>query len=309
MTHLPPDETMTRQPSNTGLAKLVEGRLKRRIPVAKGVQDDPADRFAPSLFGLARAPFFAALSDNRQRDILRHCANGLIAEAYAIESAGISYCARMVLEAESVEERQLYALIGGDEAAHMAWLGPFGRHMTDQTTENPFLGFLSDIIDNAPGPVAVALLQVILEGWGLKHYRRMADNCRLPELEAVFRNILKDEALHHRAGEVLMKPRLLETAHRAELLERLALFLSMVRAGPLSVLTAVDRVRGGLLDAELITVYEALDGRTSTQQRLNELRGLMRMEGLGWAVTALSEKGLFEPATPHETARHLRAAS
>ncbi|MEQ1704629.1 MAG: hypothetical protein ABL867_01490 [Rickettsiales bacterium] len=57
-----------------------------------------------------------------QRAAIDACNRTLMNEAYFIEKSGLAYTAKMILKTESTDTAQLYALIGADEAMHLAWI-------------------------------------------------------------------------------------------------------------------------------------------------------------------------------------------
>ena len=91
----------------------------------------------------------------------------------------------------------------------------------------------------------VFIIQVILEGWGLAHYRSLLKACKHDGFREVLERILRDEARHHGSGVVLCRERGLPERARGEVLETMRSFLEMVRYGPQAVLAAIEEELGG----------------------------------------------------------------
>jgi rubrerythrin len=290
-------------PDDGGLAKLVAGRVRRHAAVAPpAAPPDFATLFADDFFSLERAPAFFAADEETKAAIRAACAHGVLDEAYFIEKSGLAYCARMLLLAEDTETRQAFALMGADEAAHLAWITQYVPEARRTDAAQPFLQLVAQLIETAPAPVLVYLLQVILEGWGLAHYRDLAGAARAPELARVFRTILKDEGMHVRLGAALHDPKRFSDAESALTRDALAQFLTLVRCGPLSVAATLAQATG----ADIVSTHDALDGEAEAARKLQLLRELMRAEGMDWAGAEMEALGLFAPMTSAQAASLLK---
>ncbi|MBL8551692.1 MAG: ferritin-like domain-containing protein [Hyphomonadaceae bacterium] len=290
-------------PDDGSLARLVAGRVRRHGKVTSPPRPPNfAALFADEFFSLQRVPAFAGAGEETQAAIRAACAQGVLDEAYFIEKSGLAYCARMLLLAEDTQTRQAFALMGADEAAHLAWITAYVPEARRTDAAHPFLKLVAELIEQAPSPVLVYLLQLILEGWGLAHYRDLAAAAREPALAHVFKTILKDEGMHVRLGAALHDPRKFSDAERTLTRDALAQFLTLVRCGPLSVAGALAQATG----AELVSLHEALAGEAEAARKLGLLRQLMRAEGMDWAGAEMQALGLFAPMTPAQAAALLR---
>ncbi len=260
----------------------------------------------PNWWGLDRSDVFMRADDDRQRAALVACTRGLLNEAYFIEKSGLSYSAKMVLAAPSTDVAQLYAFIGADEARHLAWLEPFVNAADKTRPQGEFLSFLSSLIEECPPEVMAYLVQVILEGWGIDHYRRVSDGCSHPALAAILRNILKDEALHHRSGVLQHEAVTLVGENRAMVIDALRAYADMVRVGPQNALAAVDAALGGLTAEESTDVLRALGHEAETPRKLALLKELMLQPGMEEMVDEVD----FTPLTSAQAAAfHLETAT
>ena len=281
------------------LCRVLSSALKNRVGngASLGVIDNPY--WDATHFGLQNVKVFQDSPEEEQGEILRIANHGILEEAYFIEKAGVGYMAKMVLLAETTEERMLYALFSADEATHLAQIGRFLPDRQMGGTNNAFLRFLTDLVETQDKTVLLFTIQVVLEGWGLSHYRSLAKDCRNPQLSNMFEGFLQDEARHHGTGFTLFNQMPVSKASRAAIVEALTLFLQMVQVGPQSVVTAIERVKGHLSRQQKVRIFEELDTETHSGTRLHLLRSLMRGESTG-IIQELEKRGGFQPFSASE---------
>jgi hypothetical protein len=285
------------------LQPIVGAYARRRAAMPDPALDAPlAGAWWPaSFFGLDRVSAFARADADRRAAVLAECAQGLVGEAYAVEKMGMAYCARLGLLARSAEERIYYAHVGADEATHLAWVTPYVRDPAE-AVGGPFVALVAGAVEAGERNALVYLMQVVLEGWGLTHYRRLAAACEAPALRARLRRVLRDEAAHHGGGRVLFEPGAVGPAEAAFVRDYLRAFLGMVRAGPQSVVGALERGLGGRTRAERARAFAELDAAGHAAGRLALLRGLMTGHGLDGLVQGLADEGAFTPLAPEACA-------
>ncbi|RCJ32467.1 hypothetical protein A6770_18825 [Nostoc minutum NIES-26] len=280
-------------------------RLQRILKAALPNQADNAlqphsDYWNAAFFNLHQVKVFQQASAAEQSAIVQLANRSLLEESYFIEKAGVGYMAKMVLLAETVEERMLYALFTADEATHLSQISHFLPEQLQTGINNPFLSLLAEVVESADKTVLLFVLQVVLEGWGLSHYRRLAKECHHPILAELFTSFLHAEARHHGTGSTLFNQIPVSASSQTAILDVLAQFLSMVQMGPQSVLTAVEQVKGHLSRSQKIQILEELDTQTHSGTRLQILRSLMRGGSADAIVQALDERGAFEPLPAHK---------
>ncbi len=247
-------------------------------------------------WGLESCSVFKRLAPDKRIDVLIRCNQSLLTEAYFIEKSGLAYSAKMVLTADNTDEAQLFALIGADEAKHLAWIEPYVPGHCKQLDPGHFLSFLSTLIEDYPPSLLVYLVQVILEGWGLDHYKRLAENCLHQDLSAVLAAICREEALHHRSGTILFNAPSLSPRDFSLIEAALRQYTLMVRVGPQSALSIVAEVAGGLDRVELEEVLVALRHCEETPRKLALLRKLMSQPHMEQVVQKLDSDRCFLPA-------------
>ncbi|MEM6928575.1 MAG: ferritin-like domain-containing protein [Myxococcota bacterium] len=275
----------------------VEGLLHKRLPdhgIAAPVRLDAV--WSPGFFDLDAVPAFRAAPETTQRAILADCARGTLLEAYFIEKAGVSYAAKMILLAPTAEERSLYAMFAAEEAGHLdamgAALGPSAKDADWQS--DPFLGWLRTIVEQADRPTSQLVVQLVLEGWGLKHYASMRDGCHDAALRSVFDRIVADEAAHHGSAVQLLRDTSLDRATVRQAVDLLADLLAMVKMGPARVMGALERGLGGFTAAQRRQAHASMQSDRHVAHRLQILRRcLEKVPAVRPVVAGLVERGGF----------------
>lgn len=303
---------MTKIPVNTKLNAIHQGKDSHLYPMisAKTLRKEKTATsggsntllWQASWWGFDRSQFFNQLEPTQQHHLLAACNRLLINEAYFIEKSGLAYTAKMTLLAESTDIAQLYSLISADEARHLAYIEPFILEADKTKPYGAFLEFLSSLIETYPPYMLVYLVQIILEGWGLDHYRRLMQGCQDPTLKQRLQHIVKDEALHHQSGISLYNPTLFSKKDREALYFCLNRYTEMVRIGPQSALYAVKQVVGTLSLEEKEDLLNALQHHTETTRKLLLLKELMTQNGVEDVVEKLEKEGKFTPLSTHEAA-------
>ena len=282
---------------NRMLAAALRGQDIANSPTANAIYWD-AD-----YFDLNRVSIFQDASDLEQQQILQQLSRELLQESIHIEQAGVGYMAKMVLLAESTQERMLYSLFTADETTHLAQLQPYGAVAQTGSWDDPFLQLLAEIVDSPDKSVLLFVLQVVLEGWGLTHYRRLAAGCTCSPLREVFQGFLQAESRHHGAGVTLLQQNPMAASSEASVTECLARFLQIVRVGPQRVVGAISAIKGHLSRPQCIQILQQLDTVAHSHQRLQLLKSLMDNAN-SKIVSDLETKGLFMPLSPEEAASY-----
>lgn len=285
-------------PEDHRLQSLLTPLLNRRLASSPNGDSQRQAYWNEQFFALPQCRLFRDANKEQQRAILNDCNQQILEEAYSIEKAGMAYTAKMSLLAESLEERMVYSLFAGDEATHFQGIKMFLKKPVVEV-EQPFLSFLSQLIDRGEKPTLLFTIQVILEGWGLTHYRKLADNCQNDALQSMLKMILRDEASHHGSGLILADDQAWTAATRAEVTETLTHFLNMVRCGPLGVLGAFERVLGDLSRPQKTELLGELKSEEQSAERLELLKGLMK--GRSELIHQLTKRDCFRPMRPEES--------
>ena len=286
-------------PAGHPVRSTVRSLVRRRVGERPAAAEGPRAHWGPEYFGLHRARLFNGAAEAQKRAILEVCASSLLEEAYFIEKAGVAYAAKMILLAESSHERQLYGLFAGDEATHLEMISPYVAPRSPD--DDPFVSLLAELIEHGDRNSLQLLIQIVLEGWGLVHYRGLRDGCRTPELERVLAAILRDEAAHHQSGVALFNEREPRRQSWEFITDALAAILRLVQAGPLAVVAAVEGVLGHLRADQKHDLLDELDARAHSAVRLRTLEGLLaKAGGAAPLLDVLHGQGLLTPLKSKE---------
>ncbi|WP_427158478.1 ferritin-like domain-containing protein [Aliinostoc sp. HNIBRCY26] len=283
--------------SDNRLRRILTATLPNQSENSAHPQDNYWDR---EFFNLHQVQIFQQASESEQLAILQILNQGLLTESYFIEKAGVGYMAKMVMLAETVEERMLYAMFTADEATHLKQISHFLPENQQNHYQNPFLQLLAEVVESADKTVLLFVLQVVLEGWGLSHYRRLAKSCQHPALAELFTSFLDAESRHHSTGSTLFSQTPLTTHSQTTILEILTKFLLMVQIGPQSILSAIAQIKGHLSRSQKIHILEQVDTQTHSNTRLQILRSLMQKTTADVIVQTLETQGSFTPLPPHQ---------
>lgn len=229
-----------------------------------------------------------------QRQVAHDLAHARFTEAYAIEKAGMSFAAKMSLLAPSLNEQKLYSLFAAEEARHFDFIDRSLGH-PEHLAANPFIDLLNQLIANGDRSELLLLVQVVLEGWGIEHYAKMAHSCQHPEAKAALQGILADEAAHHGSGLSLFNVQALSRAEHDVLVTQLKHFLYLVAVGPVGVVSILEKHLGPFSDAEKQQVLQELNAEAETQRKLKLLKGLLHKAGAHDIIDALEQEQAFSP--------------
>ncbi|MDX2097194.1 MAG: Rieske 2Fe-2S domain-containing protein [Leptolyngbyaceae cyanobacterium bins.59] len=277
------------------LHQVLDSALEARSGLSSLSPSEDSIAWPMEFFGLHQVKIFQESSSAEQQAILQQANRGLLEEAYWVEKAGMGYMAKMALLAENTEERMLYNLFAADETLHMAQLSAFLPHSQPANLDDPFLRFLSDLAECPDRQVLLFVIQIVLEGWGLSHYRDLSKHAQHPALATLFRNFLQEESRHHASGVTLFNQAVLSQASRSILFEALERFLGMVRPGPQRLVGKIATIKGGLSSSQAAQVFEELQTEVHSGTRLRLLRSLMRGETANGIVQELDDRGAFQP--------------
>ncbi len=279
---------------NAKIQKLIHGFLKRRGALQNHVHNDnPA--WPAVYYGLDKSQLFKQLDDATQSQILKTCAQDLLNESYFIEKMGLEYCAKLTLLSPSSQSKQIFSLIGADEATHLQWITPFVPESMRLAPTSPLLSIIRDVITLNNENLLYYLVQIILEGWGLEHYKQLSQYCLNPGLQKIFADILQDEALHHQSGKTLFNSKKLSKQDTFIVQDHLKAYCDLVRIGPQSVVNAVSLELGGLNEKQRAILFDELQTEQESKTKLNYLYSLMIQPGLEALLQDVHDLGYFSP--------------
>lgn len=263
-----------------------------------------AELWPPEFYGLDRVAVFRSLSSEYQQATMHQINLGLIAETYFVEKMGMGYTAKMALLSKSLEERMIYSLFSSQEATHLAQVAAHFPGIEDQVSaDDPFLDLLSELSASPDRALLLLVVQVVLEGWGLSHYRTLASGCTDPQVASIYTGFLADETNHHAMGLLSFPEMFVSRESYDAILDTLTAFLQMVQMGPQRVLAALERAHGYLSSPTKIQILTELETESQSRSRLVLIRSLLNRALTASAsvhiLEILESHGCFDPFPPH----------
>ena len=271
---------LTHHQDNETLNKLIKGSIRRKNKLFPFEQD--ANHFwKAEQFLLNRSSLFKKLNEQQQYNIIHNCNEMLMNDFYFLEKCGLAYCARMLLLGETTEIRQLYGLMASDEAMHLEWFTPFiqpsHRTLAPQGKLPPVLG---KIMQDCDANSLYYLVQIIVEGWSFFTYRLLAESCQSPLLKKILKNILRDEALHHKAGPALFDVRKIDKTTGAFIYDKMLAYSEALRTGPQMVIKSFEKELGDINSPDLEILFEELETELTSMMQLQLMKNLMTVPGM-----------------------------
>ncbi len=199
--------------------------------------------WGPETFLLDRSELYRNLSETDQKQVLRLISHSLLEEAYFVEKAGIAFALKMATLSETLEEREMYSHFAHEEANHLSMIEKFFIDKPNHSG-NKFLSLLTDLIESGDKESLTYFIQIVLEGFGLHHYKNLKVGCLEPSLIVVVDLILKDEALHYRSGLALFDPNSLTEAQKQWIGIATQRMQDYFALGPIRVINSVLKVAG-----------------------------------------------------------------
>ncbi len=274
-------------------------KLAYRFPSDRRANGHPdlSRIWSDSFFRLPATPIWDQLTERMQEAVQHQCSSGVLREALGIERTAMDYCARRVLVTDCPMEKQVYSLTAADEARHYHWLCSVSDPATIEAPPDAFTTFLAKLVVAGEPDSLSYLLQIILEGWGIGHYQRLAAATEDPEVRRVLFGIARDEGLHYAAGVAHFDRTRLSKTDRAFIRQALSELCAMIACGPLSILAALEQAAGGLRADERSGCLAALQDNAGLQRRLQQLGRFIAQGGMEDEAVWLAEHGLLSPWT------------
>ena len=286
---------LTHTQDNEILNKLIKGSIRRKNKLFTHT-DATIHFWKAEQFLLHRSSLYNRLSEEQQHNILKNCNDMLMSDFYFLEKCGLAYCARMLLLGETTEIRQLYGLMASDEAMHLEWFTPF---IPTEVRALPPVGklppVLGKIMQDCDANTLYYLVQIIVEGWSFFTYRLLAESCQSPLLKQILKNILRDEALHHKAGPALFDVRKINTTTGKFIYDKMQAYAEVLRTGPQLVIKSFEKELGELSKQDLEELFKDLETELTSMMQLQLMKNLMTIPGMESYVQRLQEDKVDVP--------------
>lgn len=258
-------------------------------------------------YGLERCKEYSLLSADQKDALLEKSAFNRLHEAYHIERSGMAFTAKMTLLSGTIEQRKIYSQFSADESRHLHGVEGFLSQVPQERM--PFILFLNDVIDHGSKQSLIFVIQVLLEGWGLEHYKSMTRFCQNKELESLLEYIIRDEAAHHGSGLLLFDQKQMSVKEKDETLDILAHFLGMVQIGPFQLLSDFSSVNKGFNEQKSASLLHDLKSEETTQNKLLLLKRLMSKAGASEFVEHLEKRHCFESYSHEQMLQYFKKSA
>lgn len=274
------------------LSNLLDRALEQ-YGVPKAGSTVPSILWGPERYGLDRSPVYLGLEPEAQDEVLQKISRWNLSVSFHIEKSGHSFAAKMALLSERMEEKSLYCLIAAEEAIHLRLFENFIRFEPAPVADcHPMLAPLARVIREGSREACLLMVQVLLEGFGMGHYRSLMEDCRDPALVQVFQRILKDEARHHGAGLVLAKESKSGGEERDEVFESAREVIAALQSAEW-VLRALEEVAGPMSQDARKKHFEAVGQVRMLEERLRSAREMLLKAERDQLVNRLEREGVF----------------
>jgi rubrerythrin len=253
------------------------------------------DLFTPDCFGLPGVRAYHALGEQQRQVVRERLAFVVLAEAYFVEQMGIAYAAKMILLARSVSERKLYSFFAAEEARHLSGVEALLERHDDPPQPTSFHELVGGALSQGERLELVATIQVILEGFGLDHYRQLAVGCVDRSAARFFRSLVKDEAAHFGAGQATVRAEPLAPTELEFVFEVVAELARALASGPTSTMAVLEAAHGGLTLRQRRELIDEIHAFEHAQVRLDRVARRLSDAGLATIRERAERLGLLAP--------------
>jgi len=280
-------------------------RIVKRLLGSNSLSDGKIGHFWPDHFyKLDKSSLYNALPNDIQIKVLEILANESVIESFAIEQSGMAFAAKMNLLSESVEERIMYSVFSSQEARHYYQLSQFcGSSDVSVAVQHPFFKLLIHIIESGTRLALQCIVQIILEGWGMFHYKGLADSCLDLNLKKILMDILADEADHHGSGVLFFDSNLLSSHETKFIYDAVKELIYLVRIGPQSILATLESQCDGIAKNQRIKFLNDVEAFATTQKKLNILKHLVTTSGFFPLKEELEKNDFFVPLSVYQMSK------
>lgn len=244
-------------------------------------------------YQLEKSSLFSKLAPEIQNNVLKRITELNLSLSCFIEKSGHNYGAKMILLADTIQEKSLYCTFAAEEAIHLKEFSNFVNFKIDpQIHWHPMLNPLARVIHEGEKNTCLYIIQVLLEGFGMGHYNSLKNDCNYNPLTQVFNRILKDEARHHGAGLILAKESHLTKREREEIFEHTREFVKALQSADWIIKTIED-FSSPLSIKEIQKYREEVNYQETIEKRLMGLKGMLLKADRENLVEDLEKEGVF----------------
>ena len=256
------------------LTNLLERALDQ-YTVSSSDLDVPNILWPKERYQLEKSDHFLKIEPEIQNKILQHITELNLSLSSYIETSGHNYGAKMILMADTIEEKSLYALFTAEEAIHLKEFQNFMNFKPNPEIHwHPMLNPLASAIKDGEKNTCLYIIQVLLEGFGMAHYTGLKNDCLFDPLKQTYDRILKDEARHHGTGLILSKESQLSKYEKEQIFEYTREFISGLQEANW-IINTIEKFGNPMSTKELQKFNEQTNKSDILNLRLQKLKEML----------------------------------
>jgi rubrerythrin len=273
---------------------IINTATKNKV-VTNGLKKIPTDFWGEQQYNLKDSSLYKSLDKTTQNKILSEFGLHTLCTSYYIEKLAVSFCAKMVMLAESMEEKALYSIIGAEEAEH--WL-EFKNLLVDSPEDtdyqSPFIDALQDCIEKSDRLTSMFMAQNLLEGFGLIHYGHLRDTTTNETLKAVFTKIVEDEGRHHGSSIVLFQNCKAESFDRNDLITRADFIIRCIKSPKRHIIKTLKNHCPDMTSQDEETLIKEINLKKQVEFRTKAIYQMVKKSNAHGILDSLEEMGSFD---------------
>lgn len=248
-------------------------------------------------YGLDKVSAFKQANFDLQEELLVAMSQSFLREACSIEHFGFSYASKIMMLSDTVEEKSIFAMFVSDETRHLRDVLRFvDFELGEQYYNDPYMILLADIIREGDKQSLIFLLQAMLEGHGIQHYRMLLDGCQNEEFSLCIRRILKDEAYHHATGLALVDEKQMTPYTKSFLIDCISRTVQLL-SYPHRVIYFLERGLGGFSKEQTYKTLNELNFDQEIAAKIQRVKALIYKSAPQDVIEQLERLNVFKTFT------------
>lgn len=250
-------------------------------------------------YNLNKSKLFNSMDLKHQNDVQQYITELNLSLSYYIEKSGHNYGAKMILLADTIEEKSLYSLFVAEEAVHLQEFKNFINFKIDPSLHwHPMLNCLAEVIKDGEKNTLTFVIQVLLEGFGMAHYASLRDDCSNENLKKTYDQILIDEARHHGAGIILSGSNDFTKLEKEQVFEYTRMFIKSLQEADWLFKSINRFTKKDISPKEKKDFYLQIDYFNKLELRLQKLKQMILKVDKFDLCKMLEKDNVFKPLMP-----------
>lgn len=245
-------------------------------------------------FNLNCSSLFQTLTDEKKQRILTELSLHSLYTSYFIEKLAISFCSKMVLLSETIEEKALYTIIGAEEVYHWKEFTHFLELWPeDSEFKTGLLDSLQAAIQDADRLTSMYIGQILLEGFGMFYYSGLKETTIDNELKKVYERILEDEGRHHGSALCLFERGDKSKLDWNQIIDKTHLVIKQVLSLDLHLLKTIENTTGTLDEEQRVLFFKEIKMKEILNERARRVKQMMLKDDTLGLLAELEKRSSF----------------